>query len=337
MLMILLKRLLVVVPTVFVVTVVTFSLSTLIPADPAQIAAGLEAGPAQVERVRKELGLDRPVYEQYGRYVWRLMHGDFGRSMMTRRPVLEDLRKRLPATIELTLLVMVIYITISIPIGVYCAVHRGSLADRLIRPLSVGLAAIPVFWLALLLQLLFYSTLRLLPATGILTRFAAFGVPQRVTGMILLDSLLAGNFAAFFDAAKHLVLPVFTLVVGRLPVAIKQTRASMVQALEQQFITTAHSKGIRQRTVVWKHALKYALIPVVTMLGLQFGWLLGGTVLVEAVFGLPGLGEYMVSAVVRMDVQPIMGGTIVLALVFIFVNAVVDVLYMFLDPRIRIS
>lgn len=337
MITLIVRRLLIVVPTVIVVTAVTFALSTLVPADPAQMAAGLEAGPEQVAKVREQLGLDKPLYEQYARYVWRLMHGDFGRSMMTRRPVLDDLKQRFPVTLEVTILVMVIYCALAIPIGTYCAVRKGSLADRVIRPMSVALAAVPVFWLGLLLQLLFYRTLKILPATGRLSSLAQFTVPPRVTGMILLDSLLAGNLRAFIDGAKHLALPVFALVLGRLPVAIKQTRTSMLSALQEQFVTTARSKGLYERNVIFKHALKFALIPVLTMIGLQFGWLLGGTVLVEVVFGLPGLGQYMVSAIAQMDVQPIMGGTIVLSMGFVIVNMVVDLSYMIIDPRVRLS
>jgi len=332
--LVVLKRLAFLGPTLLIITAVTFILSTVIPADPAQMAAGLEAGPEQVARVRAELGLDRPIHEQYMRYLSRLVRGDLGRSMMTRRPVLEDLALRLPVTVELVLIVMVIYVFLSIPIGVHCAVHSGGLFDRIVRPVSVGLAAMPVFWLSLLLQLLFYRTLRILPAVG---RLSPDLIVPRISGMLLLDSLLAGSIRGFLDAVSHLVLPVTALVIGRLPVAIKQTRASMVGALSEQFVVTARAKGVLERKVVWRHALKFAFIPVITMLGLQFGWLLGGTVLVEVVFAIPGLGQYMVNAVAQMDLAPILGGTLVIAIVFVLMNTVVDIAYVLLDPRIRIS
>ncbi|MBI4279585.1 MAG: ABC transporter permease [Armatimonadetes bacterium] len=314
------------------VITITFLLSRVIPADPAQLAAGLDAGPEQVAKIRTMMGLDRPLPVQFLFYLRAIAHGDLGQSIQTRAPVSTDLRAFFPATLELSLWVMLLYVVLGIPLGVVAATRAGSPFDVLTRGLAVGGAAIPVFWAGIMLQILFYRVLGWLPAVGRIDSFVT--PPPAVTGSLVLDSLLAGNFAALWSAAAHLVLPVLTLVIGRLPVALRLTRVAMVDVLSRDYVRTARAKGLPERRVLTRHALRNALLPVITMVGLQFGWLLGGTVVTETVFSWPGIGQYMVKSILTLDFNAIMGGTILLSVCFVLINLGVDILYSLLDPRI---
>jgi len=327
------KRLLLLIPVILGITVMTFIISRVIPADPAQVAAGLEAGREQVEALRIEMGLDKPLLTQFWIYISGLLRGDLGRSMRTRRPVLEDIKRLLPATVELAALTMVLYVLIGVPIGILTATMPGKAIDLISRILSILGTAMPVFWVGLLLQILFYGKLQWLPAIGRIG--ADVPPPTHITGLYLIDSVLTANWGALASSVKHLLLPTFTLVLGRLAVAVRLTRASMLDVLTRDYIRFARAKGLPERTVVMRHALKNALVPILTIVALQFAWLLGGTVLVEYIFTWPGIGQYAVVSILHIDYGPIMGIAVFSAIVFTLTNLVVDLLYCAVDPRIQ--
>lgn len=315
------------------VTVITFTISHLIPADPARYAAGLEASPAQVETLRREMGLDRPPTEQFFRYVFGLFRGDFGRSIASRQPVLEDLRIFLPATVELVLVAFVTMVIIGVPVGMVSAVYKGRWIDYVTRVPVIAGTGLPIFWLALMAQLVLYYQLDLFPYGGRLDRLSI--APPSITGFYLIDSLLNGDVSLFFEALRHLFLPAFALALGRAAIIARLTRASMLETLNQDFIRTAHAKGLRPSYIIYRHALKVSFIPILTELGMQLGWLLAGTVVVESIFAWPGIGRYAFTAIQYHDLPAIMGVTLVLTLFKVTFNLVVDILYSVLDPRIR--
>lgn len=316
------------------ITAVTFITLHVFPSDPARLLAGPGATPDQLQQVRRELGLDQPLPVQYLRYVADLAKGDLGRSIQTGQPVANDLIQRLPATLELALITMVVYILLSIPLGVIAATTRGRPADLLIRLVSTTGLGVPAFWLGFLLQLLLYRQLgwfqhpvgRLSPDIP---------PPPFVTGFYLIDSLFAGNPQAFGSATIQLVMPVTCLVVSRLGVGVKLTRTSMLDVINSDYVRTARAKGLRETTVIYGHALRNALMPVVTALGIQFGYLLGGTLVVEVVFGWPGIGQYAIGSITTVDFPAIMSVTVIVSVFFVVSNFVVDVLYFYLDPRLR--
>jgi peptide/nickel transport system permease protein len=326
------KRLTLILPTVVAVTLVIFLISHVIPADPVQLAAGLRAGPEQVAQLRHEMGLDKPVYVQYFVYLGRLVRGDLGRSMRTTEPVSREVLRYLPATAELAIATMVVLVLVGVPLGILSSKWRRKTGDMLVRGITVAVTSMPVFWVALLLQLLFYRQLGVLPAVGRAARGLA---PERITGFFLLDSVFTGNGPALASSLTHLLLPAAALVAGRLALVVRMTRACMLEVLEEEYVLTARAKGLRETVVVYKHALKNAAIPIVTELGLQFGWLLGGTVLVEAVFSWPGLGLYAIDSILQLDFMPVMAITLVFTLTFAVVNTLVDLSYAALNPRIR--
>lgn len=312
---------------------VTFVLSRIVPADPARLAAGLQAGPEQVAEVRHVLGLDRPLPEQYGSYMVGLARLDFGRSIQSRQPVAEDLKLYLPSTLELVLAAFVVYVVLGVAAGVVWAVWPKGVHAVAIRLLSIVGVAVPVFWVGLLLQLVFAARLNWLPVAGNL-EYQAYDVPLR-SGVGTLDALLAGNLAAFGNALEHLVLPVTTLVLGQFALAARLTRASLAHQLEQPYVRTARARGVAEWRVVAVDALRNALNPVVTMLGLQFGWLLGGTILVEVTFSWPGLGLYAFNSFRTFDYDPIMAITLITTIAFVLANELVGLIYPVLDPRMR--
>ena len=318
------------------ITLVTFVTLHQFPADPARLLAGPGAQEAQIQQIRRELGLDEPLPVQYLRYLRDLATGNLGRSIQTGQPVADDLLKRLPATLELALVTMAIYIAISIPLGVLSAVTRGRPLDLLIRLVAVAGLAVPAFWLGFLFQLIFYRELGWFQqAVG---RIAPdIPPPPFVTGFYLVDSLLAGNGAAFRSALIQLVLPVSCLVISRLGVGVKLTRTSMLEVIGSDYVRTARAKGLAERLVLYRHALRNALMPVVTALGVQFGYLLGGTLVVEVVFGWPGIGQYAIGSITTVDFPAIMSVTVVLSVFFVFSNLLVDLFYFYLDPRLRVG
>jgi ABC-type dipeptide/oligopeptide/nickel transport system permease component len=314
------------------VSMLTFSLSHIVPADPARLAAGPHASAVQVQQLRQKLGLDRPLLEQYWMYMSGLLRGDFGYSLFSRRPVIEDLKDYFPATVELTVAAMLICLVVGIPLGVLSAVHKNRLVDHLGRLVCIGGVAMPIFWLALLFQLLFYRWLDILPAGGRID--PGLSPPQTITGMYTLDSLLTGNWPVLRSSLSYLILPAVTLAFASLAWVARVTRTSMLEMLGQDYVRTARSKGMPERRVIYIHVLRNALIPTVTLIGLQIGALLAGAFLVEIIFSWPGIGYYTVNAIMAMDFNAIMSTTLLVAVVYTIVNLVVDILYVALDPRI---
>jgi len=328
-----LGRLLQVVPVVFGMTLLAFALVRLIPGDPVETMMG-ERGidPARHAAMRHELGLDRPLATQYIDYLGNLAKGDLGRSLVTKAPVLSEFLTVFPATVELSLAAVTFAILVGLPIGVIAAVRRGSTFDWLAMTASLTGYSMPIFWWGLLLILLFSVQLGWTPVSGRIS--VLYDVPP-VTGLLLLDALLAGDGAAFTSALHHLVLP--AIVLGTIPLATiaRMTRSSMLEVLQADHIRAARAKGLTPFRVVFVHALRNAMIPVVTVIGLATGTLLAGAILTETIFAWPGVGKWLVEAVRRRDYPVLQGGILLVAATVVCVNLLVDVLYGLLDPRIR--
>ncbi len=318
---------------IFGVLVITFFLSHVIPGDPIAAILGRQAPDDVIEDLRRRWGLDRPLPEQFVHYVGRLLRGDLGRSIATQRPVLQDLREFFPATVELATAAITIGALLGLTVGIVSAVAHGRWVDHLVRFLSLIGLSMPVFWLGLIALLVFYLWAGLLPGPGQLDILIA--PSPRVTGLVLIDSLLARDFVALRNALSHLIMPAFVLGSHTLVGIARITRASMLEVLGQEYIKAARAKGLTERTVVLRHALKNALLPIVTVIGIYYGGLLEGAVLTETVFAWPGLGRYATSAILSQDFGAIMGVTLLIALIFSLANLVVDILYAFLNPKIR--
>jgi peptide/nickel transport system permease protein len=316
------------------ITLVTFVTLHIFPSDPARLLAGPGATAAQLQQIRADLGLDQPLPVQYLRYLADLAHGNFGRSIQTGQPVANDLIQRLPATLELALITMLVYVAVSIPLGVIAAVNKGSFPDLLIRLVSVSGLGVPAFWLGFLLQLVLYRELGWFqhPVGRISPDITP---PPFHTGLYTIDSILAGDLSALGSAILQLVMPVTCLVVSRLGVGVKLTRMSLLDVIGSDYVRTARAKGLREQTVLYGHALRNALAPVVTALGIQFGYLLGGTLVVEVVFGWPGIGQYAIGSITTVDFPAIMSVTVIVSVFFVLSNFLVDVLYFYIDPRLR--
>jgi peptide/nickel transport system permease protein len=325
-----------VVSLVFVVVgviTILFAVNEVIPGDPIRALAGEQIRPEQVEILRHEFGLDKPVHVRYLIYMRNLLQGDLGFSIMTQRPVLDDLKSYLPATLELTILSMTFIVMLAVPLGVVSAVYKGRFLDQVSRILAFIGVGLPVFWFGLMLQMLLYGRLGWMPASGRID--SGLIPPNGPTGIYLIDSLLAGNSQVFSSTAIHLILPVFTLVLGRIAVIARMTRSSLLEVFGEDYIRTARAKGLIERSVVLRHALPNAFIPTLTMIGLQFGWLLQSTLVVEAIFSYPGIGYYAIRAIIQHDLPAILGVTLVITTIFVLINFVVDLLYTVVDPRIR--
>ncbi|CAA9533956.1 MAG: ABC transporter, permease protein 1 (cluster 5, nickel/peptides/opines) [uncultured Thermomicrobiales bacterium] len=313
-------------------SVITFVLSRVVAGDPARVIAGPRASRAQVERIRELRGFDDPLPVQYVAYVRDLARLDFGESAATKNPVREDLGRYLPATLELAFYAFLLSTVLGVPMGVLSASRRDTAVDHLSRVVAITGLAVPVFWLALMAQFLFYGKLGWLPDGERLP----FGTdpPRTITSLYTVDALLTGEWETLRIAARHLLLPTVTLAYGSLAVVSRMVRSGMLEVLNQDYIRTARAKGLIQRRVIVRHALKNALMPTVTTLGLQIGLLLSGAFLVEIVFSWPGIGRYAVTAIEKIDYNATMATTLVIALIFVGVNLLVDILYLFLDPRI---
>ena len=317
------------------VTALIFVMTQVIPADPARVAAGPGAGEAQVEALRQAMGLDRPVPEQFLRYLSGLTRLDLGRSIRTQQPVLNDIIQFLPASLELILFSFTIYGVLGISLGVLAAVNHHSTVDIIIRIGSIAAFAVPIYVLGLWLQYLLYFQLDWFPGGGRLDILTS--PPPRVTGFYLIDSLWAGNLPLFFEALHHMALPAITLVLGLIAVATRLTRAGMLTQLRSKYVQVARLKGLPERTVIIKHALRNSLIPVVTLMGLQFGYLIGGAVIVEQVFQMPGLGQLAVGATTQGDIPIVMGLVVATALIVILVNLIIDIAQGLLNPKVRLA
>ncbi len=326
------RRIVLIVPVLFGVSILTFFLSRVVPGDPARLAAGPQGTQATYDQIRAEFGLDDPLLVQYWHYFTGLLTGDWGNSILSRRPVFNDLTTYWPATLELVLVAMTIATTVGIPLGVIAAVRADRLADQAARVISLLGVSMPAFWLAVLLQLLFGLKLDWLPVSGRLPTLVP--PPPDLTGLFLLDSLLAGEWSTFGEALRHIILPALTLSFASLATIARFTRASLLEVLHNDYVRTARAKGLIERRVIVGHALRNAFIPTLTMIGLSFGWSMGGSVLVETVYDWPGIGLYATKSALSLDFMPIMGIALLYGLVFSLINLTVDVMYGFLDPRV---
>ncbi len=332
-----LRRLLLMIPLLIGISLISFIISHSLPADP--VAAFLSQksmeDPVIVATFRKQWGLDRPLWEQYWIYLKNLLQGNLGVSLRTHRPVLDDLRQFLPASMELAIGATFYSIFLGIPLGVVSAIKKDKLLDHIARVISLVGVSTPVFWLALVSLYIFYFRLGWLPGPGRLDAGMELDVQANITGMYTIDTLLQGKFDTFIIAVKHLFLPASVLGIGTLGLVTRITRSSMLEVMCQDYIRTARSKGLRERMVILRHALKNALIPTVTVIGLSFGGIMAGTVLTETIFTWPGIGRYAYQACTKLDFPAIMGVSILIALIFSTVNLLVDISYAFLDPRLR--
>ncbi len=327
-----LRRLVAMVPTLLGVSIVVFLFIHLIPGDPAT-AMLRENAPVEVaERIRESLGLNKPLPEQYLIYMGKILRADLGRSLVTNNPVMDDLGNRFPATMELAVMAMLVATLIGVPAGILSAVRRDSIVDTASMFFALTGVSMPIFWLGLMAMYLFAVELHWVPAG---TRIGADVQLEHVTNFYLLDALLTGNLNAFGDLLHHLIMPAVVLATVPMAILARMTRASMLEALNQDYVRTAHAKGLRASAVVVGHALKNALLPVVTVIGLQVGSLLSGAILTETIFGWPGMGRWVYESIQLRDYPVVQGVTLVIALVFVIVNLIVDVSYAFIDPRIR--
>jgi ABC-type dipeptide/oligopeptide/nickel transport system permease component len=318
------------------VIVITFALTRLLPGDTAAYFAGPAATEAAIQEVRVKLGLDRPKYEQFVRYVQDLSRGDFGQSLTTGQPVIRDLASRLPASAELTLAGLIVSILIAIPLGVLAAVKEGSAIDHVSRVIATAGVSLPVFFTGLLLAYFFYFILGWAPAP--LGRLdIIYSSPPHVTGFYLIDSLIARDLEVFWAALKQLILPAATLAIFSLAPITRMTRASMLAVLSSDFVRTARASGLSTRKVILTYAFRNALLPVITTLGMVFSFLLGANVLVEKVFAWPGIGSYAVEALIASDFAPVQGFVLVMAVLYVLLNLMIDLLYGVIDPRVRMA
>ena len=319
----------------FGMLVLTFYVSHMVPGDPARLAAGLHATQSQLNEVRRQFGLNLPLSVQFLRYAENLLHGNLGLSILTRNPVAQDLGAYFPATLEITLTALVIVLVVGIPLGVISAVRRDGVPDHFSRVFALLGVSMPPFWLAVLLQEVFAQKLGWLPVAGMLSSYLS--PPAHITGIYVLDSLLTGNWPDFTSSLASLVLPSLTLAFGSLAIMTRMVRAKLLDVLRQDFVRTARAKGVPERRVIYLHALKNALPPAVTVIGLQVGSLLQGAVLVEAIFAWPGVGTYALQASEGLDFPAILGFTLLVSVVYVLINTIVDILYAFLDPRVSYS
>jgi peptide/nickel transport system permease protein len=335
-----LRRGLTIIPVLFGISVLVFSFIRLIPGDPAVAMLGERATEESVAMVRANLGLDRPITEQYLLYIGKVLRGDLGKSILRGDSVATEIKRRFPATLELAAAAMFVALLIGIPIGIVSATRRNSLIDNASRMLSLVGVSMPVFWLGLMMAWFFGVQLHLLPTSGRLDidstiePIRIFGHEFR-TNLYLVDSLLTGNMRAFGQSLLHLILPALALATIPLAIIARMTRSSLLDVLNQDYVRTAHAKGLRSSVVVTRHALRNALLPIVTVVGLQVGRLLGGAILTETIFSWPGLGTWAFEAIQARDYPVVQAMTLFIATIFVLVNLAVDILYTVVDPRVR--
>jgi len=331
------RRLLLMIPLLLGITLIAFTISHAVPGNPIAANLGQKAmsDPKIVAAFEKEWGLDKPVAQQYLIYLGKLVQGDMGRSIKSRRAVIEDLRAFLPATIELATAAVLFGLLTGMALGILSALWRNSWVDHVARLISLLGVSIPVFWLALLALFVLYSRLGWFPGPGRID--IGMQVPDRITGLLTVDSLIAGDWPVFRNVLSHLMLPALVLGSYTTGLITRVTRSAMLEVLGADYIRTARAKGLSERITLIRHALRNALIPVITVIGFSYGNLLAGTVLTESIFAWPGIGQYAYRASTSLDFPAIMGVSLVIALIFILVNLVVDVLYFLIDPRLRVA
>ncbi|MBF2077402.1 MAG: ABC transporter permease [Synechococcales cyanobacterium T60_A2020_003] len=329
-----LKRLLNLIPVLLGITMLVFLFLHLIPGDPATIMLGDRASADQVETLRERMGLNEPLPLQYVTFLGNLLRLDLGRSIFTGFPIIEEIKIRWPATFELSLAAMLLAIALGIPLGVLAAVRKNSILDNVLMTGSLLGVSMPVYWLGLLLVYLFAVNLQWLPPSGRISIEGGMQF-QPITGFFVLDALLQGNMQALKDILAHLTLPALALSTIPLAILARITRSAMLDVLSQDYIRTARAKGLREFWVIGKHALKNAMLPVVTVIGLEFGTLLGGAILTETIFAWPGIGTWIYDGILARDYPVVQGGIIFVAIAFVLINLVVDLSYALLDPRVQ--
>jgi peptide/nickel transport system permease protein len=312
---------------------VMFAITQVAPGDPARLMAGPNATPDMVETIRREYGLDQPLLRQYAGYLGGVLQGDLGRSIVSTKPVLQELLRYFPASLELVLVAMGLGVAVGVPLGMLSAVYRDRWLDHLTRIFSVSGVALPAFWFGLLLQLYFSVQLEWLPVSGRLNLVTT--PPEPITHLLLLDSLLRGEFDTFVQALQHLVLPAVVLSFPCLASILRVNRAEMIEVLSADHITAARANGIAPWRIVAVYALRNAMLPTLAIIGLRFGWMLGSTVLVETVFDWPGIGLYAVQSALYSDFKPVIGVALTIGLCFMLINFLIDLAYGWLDPRLR--
>ena len=328
-----LNRLAVLIPTFIGASIVAFAFIRVLPGDPVMLMSGERVmSQERYEEITRQLGYDRPLPVQYLDYLGGVVTGDFGNSIVTRRPVLDDFFTLFPATLELSICAIIVAVLIGVPAGVFAAIKRGSFFDQSIMGVSLVGYSMPIFWWGLLLIILFSGTLGWTPVSGRISLLYFFPTP---TGFMLIDSLLSGQDGAFLSAVSHLILP--TIVLSTIPLAViaRQTRSAMLEVLSEDYVRTARAKGLSPFRVVGVHALRNAMIPVITTIGLQVGVLMAGAILTETIFSWPGIGKWMVDSVFKRDYPVIQGGLLIIAGIIMLVNLAVDLLYGLVNPRIR--
>ena len=336
MLTMVLKRLVLAVPSLIGVVIVTFLLTRALPGDPAAYFAGPAATKEAIEQIRTKLGLDQPLPVQFVGYVRELARGDMGSALTTGQPVAAEIRARLPASAELTLVGLIFAILVAVPLGILAATRPNSLVDHACRIVSTAGVSLPVFFTGLVLVYVFYYLLGYAPAPlGRLDVF--YSAPPPVTGFYLIDSIAAGDWETFTASLKQLVLPALTLGIFSLAPIARMTRASMLAVLASDFVRTARASGLSPFTVVFTYAFRNAMLPVITTLGMVFSFLLGANVLVEKVFAWPGIGSYAVEALIASDFAPVQGFVLTMAVMYVALNLLIDILYGLIDPRVRIE
>ncbi|MGX6444713.1 ABC transporter permease [Neobacillus sp. K501] len=326
------RRMLSLIPVLFGMTLVVFAIIHAIPGNPAQVILGQRATAESIATLTKELGLDRPWYIQYVDYINSLLHGDLGTSLRTRGPINEEIWPFLAATIELTVVAMIIAVVIGVNAGIISAWFSKSWFDYVAMVLALVGVSLPIFWLGLMEQWLFSIELGWLPTTG---RENVRDPITAITNLYLIDTLIQGRFDQFTTVIKHLILPSIALATIPMAIIARMTRATMLEVMKSDYIRTARAKGLRMFWVVYKHSLKNAIIPVLTVIGLQMGLLLGGAILTETIFGWPGIGRYLYDAIAYRDYPVIQSGILIIAAIFVLINLVVDLLYVLVDPRIK--
>jgi peptide/nickel transport system permease protein len=334
MLAYIIRRILVLIPTLLGVSIIVFLMLHLTPGDPAELLMGERASEEALQQIREHLGLNKPLYEQYGLFLKQLMKGDLGETIWTRQQVWIEIKQRFPATIELSIVALFISCFAGMIFGIISATKQYSIFDYISMLGALAGVSMPIFWLGLVFMLIFALNLGWLPMSGRLS----VGIDlETITNFYILDALLTKNWAAFRDAVWHIIMPACTLSTIPTAIVARMTRSAMLEVLRQDYIRTAKAKGLSQFKVIFKHALRNALIPVVTTIGLQFGVLLGGAILTETIFAWPGVGKWMYDAVMQRDYMVIRSGTLFIATLFVLINLCVDVLYAIINPRISVK
>ncbi len=334
MLRFILQKLALIVPTIIGITIASFAFIRLLPGDPILAMAGQHGvTPERYEILKEQFGFNLPIWQQYLNYVGGILQGNFGISLATKRPVIDEFLTLFPATVELALFAMLIAVALGIPAGIFAAIKRGSWFDQITMGVALAGYSMPIFWWGLLLIIFFSGYLGWTPVSGRISLQYFF---PRVTGFMLIDSLIAGKPDAFVSALRHLILP--AVVLGTIPLAViaRQTRSAMLEVLGEDYVRTARAKGLEPSRVIGVHAFRNALIPVVTTIGLQIGLLMAGAILTETIFSWPGIGKWMIDSISKRDYVSVQSGLLLIALIVMAVNLIVDILYAVINPRIRV-